>query len=168
MKSSESARAAHINDMAAVITASMVAGVMTAVVLDYAAMRTAGTPVDAAQLLPMLQQHKQAVLTQASAILRRVQREGLKALQAERSKPANVEHLLSTKRAAIACGRGVSTVQHIVAAHREPAKQYAAAVIPSRGRRRHDGTAAVSYLWTQAGMLAFLTAVTGQAVEDKP
>ena len=72
--------------------------------------------------------------------------------------PPPVQHL-TTMQAARLCGVGLSTVRHAVAEYPDLAVKHAASVLPGRGRRGKNGRPAMSYCWTQEGLMVFLSAV---------
>ena len=146
---------------AACLVNGLIVSVMTAAATELVTRRAeTGEPVTAAALIASGRNYRDAVLRQLRAEHRRIERDGLVQREARAVLlPSPPVQYLPTEQAARLCGVGVSTVRHAVAEYPDIAGKHAASVLPGRGRRSKDGRQAMSYRWTQQGLMAFLSAV---------
>ncbi|HNW92321.1 MAG TPA: hypothetical protein PKM88_05350 [bacterium] len=161
MKSETPTGATHYDVMAACMVNGLITTVMTAAAAEIAKRRAeTGMPVTASELIVSGRNYRDAVLRQLRAEQRRIQRDGLAQREARAVllPPPPVQYLTTTQAARM-CGIGLSTVRHAVAEHPDLADKFAATALPGRGRPGKDSRPAVSYRWTQQGLIAFLSAV---------
>lgn len=160
MKRETPTGATHYEQLAACLVNGLVATVMTAAATELATRRAeTGEPVTAAALIASGRNYRDAVLRQLRMEQRRIQRDGLvqREARAVLLPPPPVQHL-TTMQAARLCGVGLSTVRHAVSERPDLAVKFAATALPGRGRPGKDGSPAMSYRWTQQGLLTFMSA----------